>query len=52
MTSSNTYYTARTAAEQAAQYAYGVYIDGTALVFEKTGGRNDEQNDKPNAGVI
>lgn len=43
---------AQKAAEQAAQYAYRVYVDGTALVFEKVVGRNDEQNDKPNAGVI
>ena len=43
---------AQASAEQAAQYAYRVYVDGTALVFEKVGGRNDEQNDKPNVGVI
>lgn len=43
---------AQASAEQAAQYAYRVYIDGAALVFEKVGGRNDEQSDKPNAGVI
>ena len=43
---------AQAAAEQAAQYAYKVYIDGTALVFEKVSGRNDGQNDKPNEGVI
>lgn len=43
---------AQAAAEQAVQYAYRVYVDNTALVFEKINRQSCEQNDETDAGVI
>lgn len=43
---------AQASAEQAAQYAYRVYVDNTALVFEKINRQSEEQNDETDAEVI
>lgn len=43
---------AQAAAEQAAQYAYRVYVDNTALVFEKVNMQSGEQNDETDEEVI